>query len=146
MNITKSAKMTRVLNATASGTSTVNGSVIDMQGYQSVTFVCCMGGIASSAVTTMKVQSNTSSATGTMGDLAGSAISIADTDDNKVVAIEIVNPRERYLRPVITRSTANAGIDSVIALQTQAAAEPVTHDSSTVSGTELHQAVATGTA
>ena len=71
---------------------------------------------------------------------------MADDDDNQIVALEIVQPKERYVRVVVDRGTANAVIDFGIALQSTAKAEPVTHDASTVVGSEVHLAPAEGTA
>ena len=49
-------------------------------------------------------------------DLAGSAVSIADSDDNKLLVLDIHRPAERYVRAVVTRGTADATIDGVIAI------------------------------
>ena len=46
----------------------------------------------------------------------------------------------------VVTATANGTIDGVIAVQCRAGAEPVTHDSSTVVGSEYHLAPAAGTA
>jgi len=147
MNLTKSAKLTRVIDATAAGTTDVNSSAIDMQGYDSVTFIVGFGTITASAVTSIKVQqAETDGSPETFADLEGTAISVADDDDNQIVAVEVVQPRERFLRVVVDRGTQNAVIDFGIALQNKANAEPVTHDSSTVVGSELHVAPAEGTA
>ena len=54
--------------------------------------------------------------------------------------------RERYVRVVVDRGTQNAVIDFGLAVQTARFSEPVQHDSSTVVGTEFHQAPAEGTA
>ena len=58
----------------------------------------------------------------------------------------IGHPQERCLRCVIDRGTANAVIDGVIALQYLAKTEPVTHDATTVVGSEFHHAPAEGIA
>jgi hypothetical protein len=46
----------------------------------------------------------------------------------------------------VDRGTANAVIDGIIAIQYNANVEPVTHDSTTVVGSEFHHAPAEGTA
>ncbi len=146
MNLTKYGKLTRVINATAAGTSDVNGSAIDMKGYDSVTFIVGFGTITATAVTSIKIQQGAVSNLSDAADLAGTGISVADDDDNQIVAVEVVRPQKRYLRVTVDRGTANAVIDFGIAVQTISYKEPVTHDSTTVIGSETHYSPAEGTA
>jgi len=147
MNLSTHGKVTRVSNAVAAGTTDINGSSVDMTGFDAVTFYFLFGAITATAVTACKAQqSGDDGSADAFADLAGTSISVADDDDNKVVALEITNPRERYVRPVVDRGTANAVLDGIIAVQTRAKAEPVTHDAATVVGSEHHHAPAEGTA
>ncbi|OHB68812.1 MAG: hypothetical protein A2V70_11345 [Planctomycetes bacterium RBG_13_63_9] len=145
-NLTKGCKLTRVINATAAGTSDVNGSTIDMKGYDSVVFIVGFGEITATAVTSIKAQQGAASNMSDAADLLGTAISVADDDDDQIVALEVVKPQERYVRVVVDRGTANAVIDFGIALQHAAQTEPVTHDPTTVIGSECHHAPSEGTA
>lgn len=145
-NLTKAGKLTRVINATAAGTTDINGTVINMQGFDSVTFIVGFGAITASAVTSIKAQQGAASNLSDAADLESTAISVADTDDDKIVALEI-EPTARYCRVVVDRGTADAVVDFGIAVQTKARTEPVTHDSTTVIGSEYHgPAAAEGTA
>ena len=143
MNISRGVKFTRVLDAVAAGTSDQNSSSVDMKSYDAVTFCVGFGTITASAVTSIKVQGSDDDSA--WSDLAGTAISVADSDDNKVVLAEINCPQQRYVRVVVDRGTQNAVIDFAIALQSKANAAPVTQSSS-VLGSEFHQAPAAGTA
>ena len=78
--------------------------------------------------------------------MLGTSVSVADSDDNQVVVLDIAQPLERYLRITIDRGTANAVIDGVFALQYLANSEPVTHDATSVVDSEFHLAPAEGTA
>lgn len=144
MNLSNAAKVTRVMNAVAAGTTDSNGSTVDMRGYGACQFIVAFGAITSGAVTSVKAQ--TSSDDSNWDDLEGTSITVADDDDNQVVVLDINNPRERYLRVVVDRGTQNAVIDSAVALQYNAIFEPVTHDATTVVGAEYHHAPAEGTA
>lgn len=147
MNISQDVKCTRVINATVAGTTTINGSSVDMAGYDSVTFVLALGAITATSVTSLKAQqSSDDGSTDTWADLEGTAITFADDDDNQIAILEIRKPQERYIRPVVVRATANAVIDSCVAMQNNATSEPVTQDATTVTGAELHLAPAEGTA
>jgi len=143
--LTESGKLTRVSNAVAAGTSDVNSAVVDTQGFASCTFLVAFGAITAGAVTSCKVQQGAASDLSDAADLAGTAVTVADDDDNQLVAIEVVEPRERYLRCVVDRGTQNAVIDGVVAIQTRAKRLPVTHDATTVVGSELHVSPAEGT-
>ena len=143
MNISRGVKFTRVLDAVAAGTSDQNSSSVDMKSYDAVTFCVGFGAITASAVTSIKVQGSDDDSS--FSDLAGTAITVADSDDNKVVLAEINCPQQRYVRVVVDRGTQNAVIDFGVALQSKANAAPVTQSSS-VLGSEFHQAPAAGTA
>ena len=147
MNISKGVKVTRCINFTAAGTSTpISGSVIDMKGFDSCTFIVGFGPIVSGGVQSIKVQQGADAALGDAADLLGTSVSVADDDDNQVAIVEVNQPRERYLRVQVLRATQNSTIDFGLALQSKASSEPVTHDSTTVISSELHQAPAEGTA
>ena len=144
MNLSKAAKVTRVMNSVAAGTSDQNSSSVDMQGYRACQFIAAFGAVTSSAVTSVKV--GTSSDNSSFNDVLGTSVSVSDDDDNQVVVLDISQPLERYLRITIDRGTANAVSDGVFALQYLASSEPVTHDATTVVDSEFHLAPAEGTA
>ena len=143
MNVSRGIKFTRVLDAVAAGTSDQNSSSVDMKSYDAVTFVVGFGAITASAVTSIKLQGSDDDSS--FSDLAGTAITVADSDDDKIVLSEINQPQQRYVRCVVDRGTQNAVIDFAVALQNKANKAPVTQ-SSTVLGSEFHQAPAAGTA
>jgi len=146
-NLSEQAKLTRVSNAVAAGTTDVESSSVDMRGYDSVAFIVSMGAITAGAVTSANVEQ--SSDDSSFAELLGTGITIADDDDNQCVFLDVCQPRERYVRCVIERATQNAVVDSIVALQCNSHGgnvEPVTHDSTTVVGSEFHHAPAEGTA
>jgi hypothetical protein len=151
MNISKALKFTRVSNYASAATTAINSSAVDMKGFESCAFVVACGTITDSPQTTtvdVKVQQcvDSGSSPETWADLAGTKISYTYQGDSKLAIAEIVQPTERYLRCVVTRTGGNSAVDAIIAIQGGATAEPVTHDSTTVLGAELHQAPAEGTA
>ena len=142
-NLSKAGKVTRVMDAVTAGTSDQNSTNIDMQGFDSVLFITSFGVITSSAVTSVKLQTSTDNSS--FSDLLGSDITVADSDDTSMTVHDLVAPQERYIRLVVLRGTQNAIIDGSNAQQYNATAEPVTHDATTVIGTELHVSPARGT-
>ena len=135
--------MTRVSNAVAAGTTTVNSSSVDMKGFDAVAFVVAFGAITSTAVTSCKLQGSTDDST--FVDLESTGVTVADTDDNKIFVLEQDRPRYRYLRCTVVRGTANAVIDGIVAHQLKPQVEPVTQPSSTTTS-EYNHASAAGTA
>lgn len=150
MNLSKNAKITRHSNAVAAGTSTITpSSGIDMANFESCIFIVSMGTITASAVTSIEVHaSSDDGASDSYTALTGTNVAIAADDDNQVFYVEVHKPvpSNRYLKCIVNRATANAVLDGIIAIQTGAKKLPVTHDSTTVGGGELHVSPAEGTA
>ena len=144
-NLARNVRIARALNAVAAGQTDQNGAIIDMANYEGVVFIAVLGTLASGAVTGLKVQMGNESNLSDAADLVGTAVSMADSDDNKLLVLDIHRPAERYVRAVVTRGTADATIDGVIAIQYGARLLPASQDS-TVAGIETHVSSAEGTA
>ena len=138
-------KSIRVSNAVAAGTTDVETTVVDRQGFAGVSFEALFGTLTDTAVTGIKVQQGDASDLSDASDLAGSAQAIAASDDNKVLLTDVYKPTKRYVRLVVTRATANAVIDGVMAHLYEPMNKPVTHDAS-IAGSELLVNPAEGTA
>ena len=144
-NLARNVRIARALNAVAAGQTDQNGGIIDMANYEGVVFIAVLGTLASGAVTGLKVQMGNESNLSDAADLVGTAVSMTDSDDNKLLVLDIHRPAERYVRAVVTRGTADATIDGVIAIQYGARILPTSQDS-TVAGIETHVSPAEGTA
>lgn len=146
-NLSRAGKVTRVSNAVAAGVTDVTSSAIDMKGFDSCQFIVLLGAIVTAAVTSVKAQqSSDDGSADAYADLEGTGITVADDDDNQMVVLDIDHPQERYLKCIVDRATQNATVDGIIAIQYNAQKEPVTHDATTVVGSEYHHAPAEGTA
>lgn len=80
----------------------LTGAGVDMLGREGVIFIATalQGEAADFAI---KAQQDTDSAYGTAADLAGTSLTFStDTTVDAVAVLEIRNPLERYVRPVIT--------------------------------------------
>jgi hypothetical protein len=150
VNFGKQCKVTRVVNATAAGTTTINSSILDMSGYDGVVFIALFGTLTATQVTSLKVQSGNAANLSDAADVTqpqlvnGSVVNsttvagpLGDSQSNFCLISEVLRPQARYVRAVVVRGTANAVIDGVIAIQYRAAKQPVTQDASTVSATAL---------
>lgn len=142
-------RIERVMNAVAAGTSDQTSSAVDMQlgGYfDECTFLAAFGALTATQVTKIKVQqSDDDGVADAYSDLAGSeSAALADADSNKMLCVT-VRPQKRYLKLIIDRGTANAVIDGVWAIKSQAKDIAVTQPT-TIIGWETHDYPAEGTA
>lgn len=146
MNLSKNTKISQAITVTAgaAGTSDINGTTLDMSGYDGVLMLITFGAITAGAVTSIKAQQGAASNLSDAADLEGTAQTIADDDDEETFYIDLYRPAERYVRLVVDRATQNAVVASATYIQYRASKAPTTHGSN-VSG-ETHVSPAEGTA
>jgi hypothetical protein len=129
LNLARNLRIARALNAVAAGQTDQNGSIIDTANYEGVVFIAAFGTLTAGAVTGLKAQMGDDPNLSDAADLAGTAQSIADSDDNKLLVLDVHRPAERYVRAGVTRGTADAVIDGVYAILYGPRVLPVTQDS-----------------
>jgi len=130
------------VTAGAAGTTAVNGATVDMSGFEEIAIIVPVGAVVSGAVTSIKWQEGDTTSPTT--DVAGTNITVADTDDDTTKILRIIKPQKRYGRVVVSRATQNATLGAILYVLTNPRTLPVS-DGSTVVG-ELHVSPATGTA
>lgn len=145
MFLSKDVKATQAITIAegAAGTSAINGATLDMSGFEEVSVFVQFGPIVSGAVTSIKWQEGDASDLSDAADVEGTSQTVADDDDNTVFRINVIKPRSRYGRVVVSRATQNATC-SAMYYQAGARTLPVT-DGATVAG-ETHVSPAEGTA
>ena len=146
MNLSPNVKISSAVTPTAgvAATTDIEGTILDMSGYEGVLVVVRMGTITANAVTSIKMQQDTAATMSGAADLTGTAQTIADTDDDKIFYIDLFRPTERYVRLYVDRGTQNAVVASAIYIQYGPKATPITQPTGT-SG-ETHASPAEGTA
>lgn len=137
MLLSQDVKAARVANIAAAAQTDVTSDAVDSRDFDTVAFYALLGTITATGTGTMKAQHSDASGSGFVD--VGASVTYADTDSDKVLILEVSQPVKRYVRVVIERDTANAGVNGVLALQGKASAKPVTHDSS-VTASSLVQA------
>lgn len=147
LNPSKDCMITRVMNAVAAGTDdTQDGTVLDMSGWDGVVFIALFGTLTATAVTDIRAREGDESDLSDAADLVGTKVSLtATTHDNLAGILDVYRPLKRYIRVRVTRATANAVIDGIIAIQYRGKKAPVTQGS-TIAVTELHVSPIAGTA
>jgi hypothetical protein len=134
-NIFEGAKITRVANAAVAAGSDVNGSAIDMAGFDEVSFLALLGEVSAGGVPALKVQQSTDAGVAdAWADITSASKAGTESSDNMVLGVTVYRPQERYVRAVLTRGGGNAVLDGIVCVQSQAKKGPVTHDATTVVG------------
>lgn len=146
-NLSKEAKITLHSTAVAAGATAITPSNgIDMAGFDGCIFIVTIGTITAGAVTSIEVhQSSDDGDSDSYTAIAGTNVAIADDEDNKIFYVDVINPRERYLKLIVNRATQNAVLNSIVAIQYKAGNSPVAHDVTVIDG-ELHINKAEGSA
>ena len=135
----------------AAGTSDVNSGVVDLAGYEGVTWIVLLSTMAASSTVDVKVQQGAASNLSDAADLAGTAFTQAGaSDDDEIIVIEVKDPQERYQRLAFTRGDGgNSTINGVLAILWGAQKVPITQDVTAgqhVAQPEVHIGPAEGTA
>lgn len=103
--------ITKVADGAISAGTAVNGTAIDLAGYDGVAFFCSIA-TANAGNYLSAQEGDTSSPT---ADLAGSKVVAAS--NGQVVLLDICNPLKRYVRPVLIRAGANTVSGDIYAIK-----------------------------
>lgn len=146
MSLIQDVKISSAVTPTdgAAGTDDIEGTTLDMSGFDGVLMLVRMGAITTNAVTSIKAQQGAASDLSDAADLTGSSQTIADSADEKTFYIDLFRPQERYVRLYVDRGTQNAVVSSAHYIQYHARNKP-TSQGSNVSG-ESFVSVGEGTA
>lgn len=107
----------------AAALTTITTPRFDMQGYSGCLFLCKMGAIDATGVVTVAIHQAATDIDGV--EVVGSKITLADTDDNALLALSIFNPDDRYVQIQIARTVANSVIEYAVCMGYNASSLPV---------------------
>ncbi len=108
---TKACKTVVVNTGTVAGTTNINATTVDTQGFNAYRICVLLGTLTSSQVTKLKVQEFTADTAANYADVTGAVTAAAaDADGGKLLILDVYKPQQRWIRPVIVRGTANAVI------------------------------------
>jgi hypothetical protein len=141
--LSEQVKITTALDY-ATGTADRNGATLDMQGWDGVLMLVHFATIAAGGTNSIKAQQGAASNLSDAADLEGTGQSVAADDDNEIYAIDLYQPRERYVRLVVDKDTSNACAESAVYIQYKGKELPSTHASGVT--VETHVSPAEGTA
>ncbi len=143
-NLLENAEIVVVENAVAAGVTTITpGAGVDTDDCEGVLFLVTMGAITSGAATSIKIQQSADDSS--YADLEGSSVTVADDDDELVIAIDVFRPTDRYLLPLVLRATQNSVLEGIVAIKYTLRKSPATQGA-TVANTLVLAGPAEGTA
>lgn len=123
MNLSSAVKVLEHIPTTVTGTTTINGTAVDMANFDGVLFVCKI--TTAAANNTMKAQQDTAVGMGSAADLLGSAVVLGGASD-EILWIDLYKPQERFVRAAVLRGTTTV-IEWAIAIQYTARLRPVSN-------------------
>jgi len=97
-------KITKVADAQTAGTDTVNGTGVDMAGWDGVIFLTSFGTAAANNALHAE-QSSDDGDSDSYTDLEGSEVDVGSSDEDQWV--DVLCPQERYVRPSALRGTSS---------------------------------------
>lgn len=131
LNLLPAIEPTVMAAATAAGTTDVNGTVIDMAGYEAALGIVALGAATDTGTLILKAQTGDASDGSDMADITGATTTVVTESggnlDNKYVALEVHKPLKQYLRFVIDRGTANIVIEHAIQMRFNCRKTPCPH-------------------
>ncbi|MBO9598638.1 MAG: hypothetical protein J7559_12580 [Cohnella sp.] len=107
-------KITKVASASASGTTAINGTAVDMTGYEGVLFFTTVA--TANAGNFLKAQIGAASDGSDGADLEGSKVVPAADGNVAWVDVYHADPSQKYIRPVVVRGAATI-VGEIYALQ-----------------------------
>jgi len=113
MSLLKECKIVTVENSVSSGKAATVGEIVDTAGFQCACFIYKLGAVTDGGAVTLKIYQGTDATVSDVAELSGAsaAIATASTDSEQMLVVDVIKPRERYLRPTLTTATENSEID-----------------------------------
>jgi len=137
-SILNDCKILKIEDSVAAGQAATASDVVDMQGFGGACFIYKLGTVTDGAAITLAISQGALAAMGDAAALSGATavIATAASDSEQTLVVDVVNPRERYLKATITTATQNVEIDSGFCIlynpATKKVTQPATIDASTL--------------
>lgn len=141
-------KITEVIDATAgaAGAADIEGTTIDMAGFDGVLYLVQFGAITAGAVTSVEARQGALANGSDAAALEGTKQTVADDDDDQIFAIDVIGIGERYSTLHVDRATQNAVVRTALAIQYHARSKPTAFAVADLVNLEQHAAPIEGTA
>lgn len=135
-NMLKGVKITVVEAAATAATSDLTTDVLDMSGYEGVMWIALTGDVTSGSVLTLTAKGNSANSVSSPSPItqkaSGAFTAGASDADSKAIVVDVFRPTLRYQFAVLERTTQNAVVGGIIAIQYTARNKPTTQDATVI--------------
>ena len=133
----KECKILNVENSVSAGKATTVGEIVDTAGFDGACFIYKLGVVTDGAAVTLKIYQDSAVGFAAPAELSGASAAIAVTadDSEQQLVIDVIKPRERYLRPTIVTATQNVEIDWAVCVLYNPSVKPITQPATVEVGT-----------
>jgi hypothetical protein len=130
----ENVKVTQAITPTAgaAGATDIEGTTLDMAGFEGVVVEVTVGAVTAGAVTGIVMQQSDNSDMSSADTLASPSHTVADDSDGDIYMLDLFKPTKRYVRVHVDRATQNAVVAGATYYQYGARTVPVTSASTTV--------------
>lgn len=137
MNLSKDIKITVVEAAATAATTELVSDVLDMQGWSGVMFIALTGDVTDTCVLTLTAKGNSANSTSSPTPVTQASATFtagATNADSKALVVDVYDPDPamRYMFASLTRTTANAVVGGIIAIQYQPHSKPTSQDATVI--------------
>ena len=136
-NMLKDCKIVRIMNAIAANSNgTQTGTVVTMDGFDSVCAVLDLAAVTDTATVTLRAGDGSLSNGADKANIAGASATLtASTSSNFQVVLDVQKPLLEYVTFSVDQAVANSAIGSMTAYLYNAKNIPVTQPSSVAAST-----------
>ncbi len=115
-NLSTDTKVVKCFGYQAASTTDITAAeTVDMSGYESCMFIVTLGTMVNLSVLNLTIRQGAATAPSDASVATSGDVTSDGTDDTQMV-LEVVKPRFRYLKPVLTIATQNAVVENIIAV------------------------------
>jgi hypothetical protein len=127
LEILNQCAIDQISNGATAAETAVTSSVLDMSGYDGVLFIASLATVVDTSVLGLTAYENTANSTsGGTAVTNGAATFTASGSSNTLLVVDVIRPKNRYLYCTLTRTTANATLNNIVAVRYRGHAAPVT--------------------
>lgn len=137
LSLLKDCAIDYVEAAATAGQTALTGDVLDMSGWENVCFIAIFGDVTDTAVLTLAAYDHTANAASGSAITGASATFTAGATnaDSAMLIVDVRQPQKRYVYPYLTRTTANAVVNGILAIRYNGSKLPVTQGATVLAST-----------
>jgi hypothetical protein len=139
-DLSKEAKLVRVMNSAAAAQGITTGSIVNMTTYDGVLFALLLNTVTATSVISLGAQDNSVNSGAGMTNITDSGGNTAVTtvtdvggaSTSGVIVLDLALPQQQFVRPTLGISVANTAIDGILAILYRSKSRPSLVDATVI--------------